>query len=60
MSHNKKSEDKPSTHKELKGFDIHINELGQINSSMPYDKLNEFLDRNLEDKKLKNKVSEEE
>lgn len=43
----------PEAHEELKGFDIRINEFGQIISTMPVDRLNRFLNENVEDKKLK-------
>ena len=52
----KKNEDKkPKVNKELKGFDITVNSFGEINSTFDLDKLNEFLDKNVEDKKLKNR-----
>lgn len=50
---------KPEVHDELKGFDIKINEFGEIKSSFEIDKLNNFLDENVEDKKLKNTDAEE-
>ncbi len=37
----------------LKGFEISINSFGEIQSSIEVDKINEFLDKNLEDRKLK-------
>jgi hypothetical protein len=43
----------PEAHDELKGFDIRINEFGQIRSTLPIDRLNDFLNENLQDKKLK-------
>ena len=43
---------KPDVHEELKGFDIKINEFGEIVSNFEIDKLNTFLDENVEDKKL--------
>ncbi|MBK8505550.1 MAG: hypothetical protein IPL46_27145 [Saprospiraceae bacterium] len=43
----------PEAHEDLKGFDIRINEFGQIISTMPVDRLNRFLNDNVEDKKLK-------
>ncbi|MCB0664447.1 MAG: hypothetical protein KDC80_01435 [Saprospiraceae bacterium] len=43
----------PEAHEDLKGFDIKINEFGQIISTMPVDKLNKFLNHNVDDKKLK-------
>jgi hypothetical protein len=53
MSKKKSKKNKPEVHNELKGFDIKINEFGEITSSMEIDQLNEFLDENVEDKKLK-------
>ena len=53
MSKKKSKENKPEVHNELKGFDIKINEFGEITSNMEIDQLNEFLDENVEDKKLK-------
>ncbi len=52
---NKKEEKKPKVNKELNGFDITVNSFGEINSTFDLDKLNEFLDKNVEDKKLKNR-----
>lgn len=53
---NKKSDTKkPTVNKELKGFDITVNSFGEINSSFDLDKLNAFLDKNVEDKKLVNR-----
>ncbi len=43
---------KPQVHKDLSGFEISINEFGEIVTNMKMDKLNEFLDKNLDDKKL--------
>jgi DNA replication protein DnaD len=54
------------TEKDEDKFDIKINEFGQIVTSYSIDKLNAFLDENVEDKKLKdrsdlkNKKEEEE
>ena len=50
-----KSEKKAKVHKELEGFEIKINPLGEITSSYSIDQLNEFLDRNVHDKKLTDK-----
>lgn len=65
MGGKKKSLDKkkPDVSKELKGLDININALGEIQSTYDIDKLNEFLDTHVEDKKLKkldDKSSDEE
>jgi hypothetical protein len=46
---------KPEVHDELKGFDIKINEFGEIVSNFEVDKLNKFLDENVEDLKLKDR-----
>ncbi|NJO02108.1 MAG: hypothetical protein HC880_10795 [Bacteroidia bacterium] len=39
----------------LQDFDIHINTFGEIISNYDVDKINEFLNKNVEDKKLKNR-----
>ena len=53
------NEESPKVHDELKGFDIKINEFGEISSNLNIDKLNKFLDDNVEDKKLKEKYEKE-
>lgn len=50
-----KPEKKPGLHEELQGFSIDINEFGEIKTSMPLDKLNAFLNKHVEDKKLKDR-----
>ena len=52
MPKKKPQKGKPEVHDDLKGFDIKINEFGEIVSNVKVDKLNEFLDENVEDKKL--------
>ena len=51
---NKKAETKPQpkVHKELQGLDITIDQFGEIKANMDIEKLNQFLDKNDEDKKL--------
>ena len=51
---NKKS-DKPPFHKDLKGLELKINEIGEITSNIDIDKINAFLNENVEDKKLKDR-----
>jgi hypothetical protein len=51
---------KPEVNEALKGFDIRINEFGEIISNLEIDRLNEFLDENVEDKKLQEKQKKEE
>jgi hypothetical protein len=50
-----KTEKKARVHSELEGFEIKINPLGEITSSYSIDQLNEFLDKNVHDKKLTDK-----
>lgn len=53
---------KPEVHDDLKGFDIKINEFGEIKTNFEIDKLNDFLDENVEDKKIttQNNITSEE
>ena len=51
----KKTTELPKVHKELEGFDIKINSFGEITSTFDMDKINEFLNRNVEDKKLRDR-----
>jgi len=43
---------KPKVHKELHGFDVTIDQFGEIRSNMDIEKINDFLDKNVDDKKL--------
>jgi hypothetical protein len=43
---------KPKVHKDLQGLDIIIDQFGEIKANMNIEKLNEFLDKNVDDKKL--------
>jgi hypothetical protein len=54
-----KKKGNPSVHDQLDGFDIKINELGQMQTSYNIDKINEFLNENLEDKKMQDRQEEE-
>ncbi len=49
----KPKKEKPTVNEELEGFDIKIDTFGEIKSSMDIDKINEFLNKNVVDKKLK-------
>ncbi|HMQ62665.1 MAG TPA: hypothetical protein PKE06_18445 [Flavilitoribacter sp.] len=49
----KKKKEKPEVHRDLEGFELKINEFGEIISSLNIESLNEFLDKNVDDKKLK-------
>lgn len=46
---------KPKVNSELDGFDIQINSFGEIITSYDLDKINEFLDKNVDDKKLRSR-----
>ncbi len=56
----KKGTKKLDTHEDLSNFDLKINKFGQIESNYDIDKVNDFLNNNIVDKKLGNKISEEE
>ncbi len=49
-----------NVHNELEGFEIRINEFGEIISNFEVDRINEFLNENVEDKKLQEKQEKEE
>lgn len=53
MPKKKPQEGDAEVHKDLEGFDIKINEFGQIITNFNVEKINEFLNDNVEDKKLK-------
>jgi hypothetical protein len=55
MAKKKKKDTDPKVHDELKGFKMQINSFGEISSSFSIDKINEFLNKNVEDKKLKDR-----
>lgn len=57
MMSKKKKDDKnkkenPKVNPDLKGFEIKVDSFGEIKSSYDIDKINEFLNKNVEDKKL--------
>lgn len=56
---NNTNKDKPEVHEELKGFEIKIDELGNVISSIEKEDLNKFLDENVEDRKLKERDEKE-
>ncbi|MEM1321802.1 MAG: hypothetical protein AAGG75_16200 [Bacteroidota bacterium] len=59
MSKKKDKKGKPAVHDDLSGFDIKINEFGEIVSSFGVDKINSFLNENVDDKKLREKKEKE-
>ena len=48
-------EQKPKVNPALEGFDIRIDSFGEIKSNFEIDKLNRFLNQNVEDNKLKDR-----
>ena len=50
-----KKEKSKRVHEDLEGFNVKINPFGQIESNFDIDKVNEFLNKNTDDKKLKRK-----
>lgn len=44
--------EKPKVHKDLDGFEMSIDQFGEIKSNMNIEKINEFLNKNVDDKKL--------
>ena len=56
MSKKKSNEKKkPKVHPDLEGFDIKVNSFGEISSSHSIEELNKFLNKNVVDKKLKDR-----
>lgn len=55
----KKENKKPKVHEDLKGMNIEINSFGEIKSNIDIDKINAFLNKNVEDKKLNNLSKED-
>lgn len=55
MAKKPKKEETPKVHKDLEGFKMNIDSFGEISSTFSIDKLNEFLNKNVEDKKLKDR-----
>ncbi len=53
MARRPKSNTVPQVNAELKGFDVKINEFGEIVSTYDLEQLNDFLDRKVDDKKFR-------
>jgi hypothetical protein len=43
---------KPRVHQDLSGLEVSIDQFGELKSSMDIEKINEFLNKNVDDKKL--------
>jgi len=55
MPKKKPKKGKPQVNKNLAGYEITINEFGQIKTSLPIDEINKFLNDNVDDKKLRDR-----
>jgi len=60
MPKKKPKKGKPEVHEDLKGFDIRINEFGEIITNFEVDKGNELLNENVDDKKLRDRKADPE
>ena len=47
--------EKGRVHKDLDGLELKVDSFGEISSNMPIEELNRFLNKNVEDKKLKDR-----
>ena len=43
----------PDVHPDLEGFDVELNRFGEVDMTISIDELNDFLDRRVDDPKLK-------
>ncbi len=55
MSKNEPPKKKPKVARDLEGFEISIDTFGEIKSNLQIDKINEFLNKNVDDKKLRDR-----
>ncbi len=55
MAKKTKKDDNPRVNPDLEGFKMNINSFGEISSSFSIDKINEFLNKNVDDKKLRDR-----
>ena len=51
----KKENKKPKVNEELEGFDIKIDSFGQLQTSYNIDNINKFLNKHVDDKKLRDR-----
>ena len=60
MAKSKNTQPEKNNNENLKGFNIKVNEFGEIVTSHKIDQINEFLDENVKDKKLEQSPTFEE
>ncbi|MFT5640895.1 MAG: hypothetical protein ACI9A7_000993 [Cyclobacteriaceae bacterium] len=51
----KSDNEKPKVNKELEGFNLKVDSFGEIKSNISIDDINSFLNKNVNDKKLKDR-----
>jgi hypothetical protein len=51
----KSDNEKPKVNKELEGFNLKVDSFGEIKSNISIDDINSFLNKNVSDKKLKDR-----
>ncbi len=55
MAKKKDENQKPKVASELDGLEVNIDSFGEIQNSLSIDKINEFLNKNVDDKKLRDR-----
>lgn len=55
-----KKQGKARVHRELDGLEVSINQFGELKTNMNIEKINEFLDKNVDDKKLEERTDYQE
>ncbi len=50
-----KEREKPKVHKDLDGFEMEIDSFGELHSNIDIEKINKFLNKEVEDKKLRDR-----
>ncbi len=55
-----KKQGKARVHRDLDGLEVSINQFGELKTNMNIEKINEFLDKNVDDKKLEERNDYEE
>ena len=56
----KKKDASPKFHPDLEGLEVKVNEFGEVKTNFSIDKINAFLNKNVDDKKLKKNVDNQE
>ncbi|MBO3699430.1 hypothetical protein [Roseivirga sp. E12] len=55
MAKKKPQQEKPKVAPELDGLEVNIDSFGEIQNSLSIDKINDFLNKNVDDKKLRDR-----